>query len=330
MKDKIKIHFVCRGNVYRSRLAEAYAKSEFGVGYEITSSGIYAIKYPHIYVSPWTKILSHEYGLTQYLSEHTTQTNNHILENQDILIFMSEDVYKDAVSKYIFNNSKSVVWKVKDREDWAKKISLHDKRQKTYKKISRQANELIKDIKQGGWVDVVDGENKPLGFSLPINIANKNSVWHRGCHAIITTPNKKTLVQKRSNNIIFSPKLVDISLGGHVDVNEQPCDAIVREIKEEVGLDVGAEDLIDLGIYKQSNYHPKYKKHNRSFIYTYHVRLNEDKPNLTIQKEEVDSVKLLTPSQLKRLIKYSRLKHVGRLNYPHVYYKNIAKLSEVI
>lgn len=105
---------------------------------------------------------------------------------------------------------------------------------------------------------------------------------------------------------------------------------MVREIKEEIGLDVRVEDLVNLGVYKQSSYHPKYKTHTRFFIYTYHVCLKEDNLNITIQKNEVDSVKLSTSYQLKKLIKYNRLKHIGWLNYPHVYYKHIAKLSKSI
>lgn len=153
MKDKIKIHFVCRGNVLRNRLAEAYAKSKFDDNYEISSSGIDSTQYPQIYVSPWTKILSHEYGLTQYLTDHTTQTDSNVLEKQNKIIFMSEDVHNNAISRYIFNDTKSIVWNVKDREDWSKALNLHNKRQKTYKKISQQVNELVHKRRPTKWMD---------------------------------------------------------------------------------------------------------------------------------------------------------------------------------
>ena len=56
MSQKIKVHFVCNGNIFRSRLAEAYAKS-LGLGQlEISSSGVVAANYPPDSLSPWAKM----------------------------------------------------------------------------------------------------------------------------------------------------------------------------------------------------------------------------------------------------------------------------------
>lgn len=330
MTKKIKIHFVCRGNVFRSRLAEAYARSILGDEYEISSSGIEAAQFPRIFISPWTRMLSNEYGLTQYLTDYRTQTNSGILQEQDIIIFMNEDVYKDAMAVYDFEPLKTLVWKVKDRENWSPDMKLHDMRQKTYRKVSKLVGELKHELTHGGWIDIVSKDNEPLGFSLPVGIAAKNAAWHRGSQVIITTPSNKTLVEKRSKNIIFSPSLIDISLGGHVDAGEQPEDTIVREVFEELGLETRKEDFEFLEIYQHKSYRPRYKKYSSNIDYVYHLRLKEEHPVLTLQQAEVELVKFLSLSQLRRLLRYSRLKNLGMLSYNHSFYKKMVRLAHVI
>jgi protein-tyrosine-phosphatase/8-oxo-dGTP pyrophosphatase MutT (NUDIX family) len=330
MTKKIKIHFVCRGNVFRSRLAEAYARSILGDEYEISSSGIEATRYPQNFLSPWTKILSNEHGLTKYLTHHRTQTNSDLLNSQDIIVFMSKDVFEDAQTAYDFEPLKSVVWRVNDREDWATSMKLHDKRQRTYKAVARLMKQLANDLNHGGWLDIVSKDNEPLGFSLPVGIASKNAAWHRGSQVIITTPSNKTLVEKRSKNIIFSPSLIDISLGGHVDVGEQPDETIVREVFEELGLEARKEDFKFLEIYKHKNYRPRYKKYSCNFTYVYHLRLNKEDPALTLQREEVELATFLSLAQLKRLLRNNRLKNLGMLSYNHAFYKRLVQLAHVV
>jgi 8-oxo-dGTP pyrophosphatase MutT (NUDIX family) len=55
------------------------------------------------------------------------------------------------------------------------------------------------------------------------------------------------LFQKRGHDKILFPNLLDISAAGHYQAGE-PLEAGVREIVEEVGLDVRFEQLVPLGI----------------------------------------------------------------------------------
>lgn len=318
------------GNVHRSRLAEAYARSRMPQEWQVTSSGLRSATYPPTYLTPWARILGRQHEISQWFSPSTTQTSTTILNRNDIIVFMSKDVYEEAMQKYDVNRLKCLVWNIKDREDWGETLRLRDKRRRTFNVIKRHVDQLIREVHRGGWVDIVDENNRALDFSLPISIANINGAWHRGCHAIMTTPGNYTLVQKRSKRIVFSPSLVDVTLGGHIDAGEQPTQAMVREVLEEIGLRVAPQDLRLLEIHKRSSYHPHYKYYSKIFIYAYHVPIAEDNPQLTLQTSEVQSVKLLSPLQLKRLLKRRRLRHIGQLDYGRAFLQAVAEQAGII
>ena len=162
------------GNVHRSRLAEAYAKSRMHEKWDVTSSGVRGDTYPSDYLSPWARILGHQHGISQWFSPTTATTSDAVFRRNDIIVFMGKDVYDKASQEHDFNRLKCLVWNIKDREDWGGKLRLRDKRRRTFSDIKRHVDRLIRDVHRGGWVDVVDEQNRTLGFSLPVSLANIN------------------------------------------------------------------------------------------------------------------------------------------------------------
>jgi protein-tyrosine-phosphatase/8-oxo-dGTP pyrophosphatase MutT (NUDIX family) len=326
---KINIHFVCRGNIYRSRLAEAYLKSFQNAAWGVSSSGIGATKHAKVHISPWTEMLAVKNDIKDWLSETNIQTSQEVLDGSDLIVFMNKDVYQDAKKSYEFNEDKTLVWHVKDREDWPEDMIPKNKRRKTFDQIKKSVDQFIKDITAGGnWVDIVDERNQEMGFSLPVTFANHKGLWHRGCHVVVTTPDKKTLVQQRSKNIYFSPGMLDISLGGHVDTGETPEQAMKREIKEEMGLSVEQSDLHLLTTYKWNRYHPQYKIQQKAFVSIYCVVLKENNPTIVFQKEEVEAAIFLSPKQLQWLIRFHRLIGGARLANSYAYFAKIVGLTQ--
>lgn len=336
--NKIKIHFVCRGNVYRSRIAEIYVKSLGLTDVDVSSSGIEASWYAKDFIAPWTKYAAQQNQLDISLSPISHQTNEQTLANSDIIVFVNTDVYKDALKKYNFNTAKSLVWKIADRyarekhhrsKTIQKPPTALQKRKVAINKLKREINKLLHDIKHGGWVDIVDSNNKPLSFKLPISIACDKGQWFRSCHAIITTPNKNILVQKRSKAIIIAPNLIDITLGGALAHNENSKQAVLRETQEELGIAVDPDNLKFLDTYKWNSYHPHYKKYSREFLDIYHVKINDNNPTIVLQRSEVAEVKSLNVKQVHRLVAMHRLKGLGRLNYAYVFYKHVLALTDI-
>jgi protein-tyrosine-phosphatase len=111
----MKIHFVCTGNTFRSRLAEAYLKSKKIKGLEISSSGVEAAKNVLGPISWYTKRILSKNGLIHLdLPETWTQTSKELLRDQDLVIFMRKWHYDQATQNFGFTGRKYEIWDIDD------------------------------------------------------------------------------------------------------------------------------------------------------------------------------------------------------------------------
>lgn len=332
MKAK-HIHFVCRGNRYRSRLAEAVFRSFELPDFKVSSSGTEAHRMKAT-IEPYTRQVAKEHGLLKQLSADKHQIDNKQLKEADIIIFLSKDVYDEACKEYEVDPRKSLVWHIADVDGQLQhlhatkqnKAVMDELTEKAFEKIYAECQRLAGSVSKF-WVDVVDAHNKPTGLRLPVSWVTSRGLWHRGCHAVITTPDRKYVIEKRSSKIIFAPNHLEISMGGYVDSGETSRHAIIREIQEELGLKVRPEQLTLIDVHKWSSYHPHYHMYTRSFIYTYHVALTENDPMLRVQPSEVALATLLSRRKVNRLLRVHRLRHLGPLKPGYQYYNRIVKLA---
>lgn len=97
-------------------------------------------------------------------------------------------------------------------------------------------------------IDVYDENLKNVGEMLRSD-AHTNGAWHRTIHCWIYRGGKhaSVLFQKRGRNKKLFPNALDITAAGHYLKGEGPVEG-VRELFEEIGLEVRAEDLTPLGI----------------------------------------------------------------------------------
>ncbi len=80
--------------------------------------------------------------------------------------------------------------------------------------------------------------------------AHKKGLWHMVVHCWVICQEGETVwiyMQQRSDSKKDFPGLYDIASTGHVDASELHDAAVVREAKEEIGIDVSGENLVYLG-----------------------------------------------------------------------------------
>lgn len=114
-KPKLKIHFVCSGNLFRSRLAEAYLKSKVP-NISVSSSGTKASLQNKGPVFWGTQRILLRQNLIPYMKNTWSDTSKSDLKNADLVIFFGQKNYDLCREKFDFN-SDHLVWEIPDFDD---------------------------------------------------------------------------------------------------------------------------------------------------------------------------------------------------------------------
>ena len=82
------------------------------------------------------------------------------------------------------------------------------------------------------------------------------------------------------------------STGGHVDSGETPLQAIKREVKEELGINIDNDLIMEYG----------FLLYDMPLRYIFYLKKDIEIKNIRVQKEEVESVQYMSISQIYELI----------------------------
>ena len=142
----------------------------------------------------------------------------------------------------------------------------------------------------------VNNKDEITNFILRSN-AHKNQVLHRAIGVIIKKDNK-IFVQKRSQNKDVFPGFYEASLSGHVSKDETYKTTALRELKEELGLNIKKSKLVFLG--KKLI---KTKKDNH-FMTFYLLKISKQK--IKIDNKEVAKGMFVSKTELLQSIKKNK------------------------
>ena len=153
-------------------------------------------------------------------------------------------------------------------------------------------------------VEVLEENGEAKGFSIDKSIAHQQGICH-GISAVAIIDNGRVLLQKRSKNKKIEPNKWDLSSAGHIDYNEPKEEAMVREIKEELGLDVNEDELelIDNNLIK-FQLKDTYLNH---FTYLFIIRKNINIRDVKISKEEVSEIRFFNKQEYLDLLKSNEI-----------------------
>jgi len=150
------------------------------------------------------------------------------------------------------------------------------------------------------YLDIVDQNNQPTGEKKLRSEVHTNGYWHRTVHIYffrVKNGHFEILVHLRAKNKDLHPNCWDTRFGGHLQTGETPDQAVLAELKEEVGLDLGLSDLIS-GPITKSEYFP-----NNEFNYVYFYKFNDDISKLKFQDNEVQKVKWMKAEDISKDMK---------------------------
>ena len=146
-------------------------------------------------------------------------------------------------------------------------------------------------------IEIVDENGNFTGQVMDKEEAHDKNLLHNEVGIFIINDKKEILLEKRSANKRFNPNKWGLC-AGHVDAYETLEEAALREIKEEVGLDVSIEELIPYGEKEVT-----IKDSNSHITYFYYVKCNKKEDEFIIQEEELSKVKWFNIDEIIMMIK---------------------------
>ena len=93
----------------------------------------------------------------------------------------------------------------------------------------------VKGGESDEWFDVVNERDEPIRRVTRREV-HATGLWHRAVHILVSDAGGRIFLQKRSMLKDLSPGLWDSSCSGHVDAGEDYDTAAVRELGEEIGV----------------------------------------------------------------------------------------------
>lgn len=144
-------------------------------------------------------------------------------------------------------------------------------------------------------LDIVDINGKTTGETVERETAHRNGIRHRTSHVwLLRKYNGKTqvLLQKRSKDKDSYPGCYDISSAGHIPAGEEFLESALRELKEELGIEAKADELIYCGQrqfeFRETFHGKKFWDNQVSNVYALWRDL--EAAAFSVQKSEVDAV----------------------------------------
>ena len=144
-------------------------------------------------------------------------------------------------------------------------------------------------------IDVVNENNELTGQIEERWTAYEKGLWRRTVSCWIMNENGDILLQKRTANKRRNPNKW-AKTGGQVDSGESAEEAIFREVKEELGIEIPQEQIKVIEIRKSDD---KNKRFAYNFIFVVNYKINEYK----LQKDEVAEVKYVSIEDMENLKK---------------------------
>lgn len=140
--------------------------------------------------------------------------------------------------------------------------------------------------------DIYNKLEQPLNLTKPRSVVHQNGDWHKAVHIYVVNETGQFLVHLRSPLKDLKPNTWDTRFGGHVLAGEDYESTAVKEVSEEIGLQVKISDLL-IG---PRGHHDGIT--NREHVQSYFYNFNGELSELNFNDSEVVKVKWMSPDDV--------------------------------
>lgn len=148
-------------------------------------------------------------------------------------------------------------------------------------------------------LDVLDEEGNLTGNKEDKDIIHEKGLWHREVCVLIRNRKGEYLIQKRAATKKQAPNKWGMT-AGHVDAGEDFEEAMIREIREELGIEVALEELTPLATFKEAFENETTTNNNYTRYYFYAT--NRKIEDYTICLEELSELKYITIEEMEEAV----------------------------
>lgn len=145
--------------------------------------------------------------------------------------------------------------------------------------------------------DIYDADKKRTGRTMKRNDwCLKDGEYHLSVLGVVARPDGRYLITKRVMTKAWAPGWWEVS-GGAAQAGEESCDAVLREVREETGLDVSDAE----GGYVFTYHRENPGEGDNYFVDVYRFVKDFKEEDLKLQTEETDGYRLATAEEIKEL-----------------------------
>lgn len=145
--------------------------------------------------------------------------------------------------------------------------------------------------------DIYDANKKRTGRLMKRNDwCLKDGEYHLSVLGVVARPDGRYLITKRVMTKAWAPGWWEVS-GGAAQAGEESYDAVLREVREETGLDVSNAE----GGYVFTYHRENPGEGDNYFVDVYRFVLDFKEEDLKLQTEETDGYRLATAEEIKDL-----------------------------
>ena len=145
--------------------------------------------------------------------------------------------------------------------------------------------------------DIYDANKNRTGRLMKRNDwCLKDGEYHLSVLGVVARPDGRYLITKRVMTKAWAPGWWEVS-GGAAQAGEESYDAVLREVREETGLDVSNAE----GGYVFTYHRENPGEGDNYFVDVYRFVLDFKEEDLKLQTEETDGYRLATAGEIKAL-----------------------------
>lgn len=152
------------------------------------------------------------------------------------------------------------------------------------------------------YFDILDENGNKTGKTKLREEVHRDGDWHRVAHIwVINRNGGSILLQRRCPTKDSNPNMLDVSCGGHLSAGDDSLTGAVRELKEELGIDVDPSDLEYVTTIKKSSRYTETFINNQ-FNDIYFLVTDKNIDEMKFQKSEISEIFYVPYKKFKEMV----------------------------